>query len=71
MSTLRLHQQSKHKGIRYSCDRCDHQTTRPRYLQKYQELKHGGIPVAIVNVRRQGQRKSRKEKNRHNTNIRI
>ena len=61
-STLHLHQQSKHKGIRYSCDRCDHQTTRPRYLQKHKESKHDGIPVSSVNVRQQGRRKSRKAK---------
>ena len=40
MADLKKHMMTVHEGIQYSCDKCDHVTTRPEHLKKHKRTKH-------------------------------
>ena len=37
---LKIHQQSKHEGVRYFCDQCEYQATRQEHLNVHKQSKH-------------------------------
>ena len=37
---LKTHQQSKHDGVRYSCNQCEYQATQQGSLKTHQQFKH-------------------------------
>ena len=41
-SNLKIHQQSKHEGVKYSCNLCQYQTGLAGNLKKHQQFKHKG-----------------------------
>ena len=40
---LVMHIRSKHEGVRYSCDQCEHQATHQGNLKKHKEAIHEGV----------------------------
>ena len=40
---IKTHQESKHEGLRYSCNQCDYQAMEPRSLKRHQQYKHEGV----------------------------
>ena len=42
-SHLKTHKQSKHEGVIYSCDECDHRAMTQSNLKQHQESKHEGV----------------------------
>ena len=40
---MKRHQESRHKGIRYSCNQCEYQATKQQHLKTHQQSMHVGI----------------------------
>ena len=50
-SKLKRHTESKHKGVRYPCDQCDHAATTASGLRRQVESKHKGVRYPCNNCR--------------------
>jgi len=51
---LRMHQEYKHKGVKYSCDQCEFQGTRPSTVKRHKESIHEGLRYSCVDCEYQG-----------------
>ena len=40
---LKIHKESKHKGVRYPCNKCEYAASTAKYLIIHKESKHEGI----------------------------
>ena len=45
-SSLKIHIESKHKGVRYPCSQCEYSTTERINLKRYVGVKHEGVIYA-------------------------
>ena len=42
-SSVNVHKQSKHGGVRHECDKCEYKTTQQSSLMYHKQAKHGGV----------------------------
>ena len=43
VSALKVHIASKHEGVKYLCDKCEHVATNAGNLRKHIKSKHDGV----------------------------
>ena len=47
---MTMHIQSKHEGVKYACNQCDHQATRQSNLTQHIQSVHEGVKYAVTSV---------------------
>ena len=59
---LKKHQQSRHDGVRYLCNKCEFQTSQQNYLRVHKRKKHESMIELKIEMKQESELDSKKQK---------